>query len=703
MKKSDILWYNSSTGETQVWYMNVDRLVDRGTVVDENGNFIPIGPPFSIVGVGDMDGNGKADIVWYNSQTGETQVWYMDGHRLVGRGTVVDEGGNFIPIGPPFSIVGVGDMDGRGKADIVWYNSQTGETQVWYMDGHRLVGRGTVVDEGGNFIPIGPPFSIVGVGDMDGRGKADIVWYNSQTGETQVWYMDGHRLVGRGTVVDEGGNFIPIGPPFSIVGVGDMDGRGKADIVWYNSQTGETQVWYMDGHGIITRKTLLGLDGNAVFIGPPWSIVGTGLFGPAIPPKGVDPALCPIPPGFEVIGGFNDDFRHFKNGTGYENFKGDDGIHNYGVSKRWRNPNIRSAGIVCGFQFKIGPTIGSRFIITQDPVTKQTKAEFLGEVDSGDISLHFPRRERTGGDRGGYIVSLKWYRDNFNDDGSITEAKLDKEIPHSTYGGVNRFREHDFVRDRQNPRSIEKTQIRDGQWHSFLAVIYNDWHRSGVSGSAGTSEQFPIIGLWYSHVPTTDFKDFKLMGMGADNGNMPPRGPLKEAIGHDQHPIIDLDDLLDFPDDIHELVGKLDDIFLPGVGSIINLFGGDVVGDDLFVAEHALQIRIDDVPLNEIEIRNVYAASVNYIGISPPQGHPLCGAKAKAIIDAQANIENLQRKANEALENRNKHPPLGLGSEQWRIWDEIHNNLTTVEIPNAKSDLRAAEFLYGRCIEEGDA
>jgi hypothetical protein len=53
----------------------------------------------------------------------------------------------------------------------------------------------------------------------------------------------------------------------------------KSDILWYNSSTGETQVWYMDGHRLVDRGTVLGLDGNPVFIRPPFSIVGTGDFG----------------------------------------------------------------------------------------------------------------------------------------------------------------------------------------------------------------------------------------------------------------------------------------------------------------------------------------------------------------------------------------------------------------------------------------
>src|SRR5215469_2656550 len=107
---------------------------------------------------------------------------------------------------------------GVGIPIIVWYNSNTGETQIWFMDGNTLAGRATVVDQNGPAL-VGPPFSIVGVGDFNQDGNADLVWYNSNTGETQIWFMDGNTLAGRATVVDQNGPAL-VGPPFSIVGVG---------------------------------------------------------------------------------------------------------------------------------------------------------------------------------------------------------------------------------------------------------------------------------------------------------------------------------------------------------------------------------------------------------------------------------------------------------------------------------------------------
>jgi hypothetical protein len=97
------------------------------------------------------------------------------------------------------------------------------------MDGNKLIGRATVMYADGTPADgtpadgtpalIGPPFSIVGVGDFDGNGKADILWYNSSTGESQIWFMSGNKLSGRATVMYADGTPALIGPPFSIVGV----------------------------------------------------------------------------------------------------------------------------------------------------------------------------------------------------------------------------------------------------------------------------------------------------------------------------------------------------------------------------------------------------------------------------------------------------------------------------------------------------
>ncbi|PYS22401.1 MAG: hypothetical protein DMG11_26740 [Acidobacteria bacterium] len=273
--RPDIVWHNDSTGETQIWFMNGSSREGRANVVDESGYMSLIRAPWRIVGSRDFNQDDQTDLLWYNSSTGELQVWFMRGYRIAGRATVVSEYGSPMFVGPPWSVAGVNDMNGDGYADIVWHNDSRGETQLWLMNGISIARRTNVVAENGGPIFVGLPWSIVATDDMNGDGKPDIIWHNAASGETQIWYMNTDRITRRATVYLENNTGPALaGLPWHIVGTGDFDRDGLTDILWHNEATGETLIWFMNWETIKSRATVDALaDGGGAFVGVPWSIM----------------------------------------------------------------------------------------------------------------------------------------------------------------------------------------------------------------------------------------------------------------------------------------------------------------------------------------------------------------------------------------------------------------------------------------------
>jgi uncharacterized repeat protein (TIGR03803 family) len=205
------------------------------------GDSVPSMTDFNwqLVGTGDFNGDGRPDIIWRNSVTGENGVWYMNGGTQLGA--------EYMPSVTDLNwqIAGAADFSGDGRPDILWRNTATGENYIWYMNGVERIGG------------VAPPsitdvkWQIVGTGDFSGDGKPDILWHNAVTGENSIWYMDGGTRIGGDT------------PPmvtelsWQIVGVGDFNGDGKIDILWRNSVSGENGVWYMNGGTRLGAEYLL--------------------------------------------------------------------------------------------------------------------------------------------------------------------------------------------------------------------------------------------------------------------------------------------------------------------------------------------------------------------------------------------------------------------------------------------------------------
>ncbi|HTB79825.1 MAG TPA: putative Ig domain-containing protein [Opitutaceae bacterium] len=217
--RPDILWHNTTTGDVAVWTMN-------GTTVTGATFIANIGPPWSIVGVGDFNGDDQPDILWRNGTTGEIGVTLMSGTTIT----------SYVGLGaldPSWTVAGLGDFNGDGQTDVFLDNTTTGEVGFWALNGTTNTG----------YISIGnlpSPWTIAGVGDFNSDGKSDLLWYNPTTGDMIVSLMDGATA----TAFQPVGN-LPL--PWTVAGLADFNGDGSVDILLRNATTGDTGLFLMNG------------------------------------------------------------------------------------------------------------------------------------------------------------------------------------------------------------------------------------------------------------------------------------------------------------------------------------------------------------------------------------------------------------------------------------------------------------------------
>jgi peptidyl-Asp metalloendopeptidase len=216
---TDLVWYDTASGTTSIWLLN-------GMTRSSNVAIFSNAPNWRVEHAADLNGDGKADLVWYNASTKETAVWLMNGTAQIGS-AIIFAGGT------DWRVTHTGDLNGDGKMDLVWFNSATKQTAAWLMNGLATTSFAIVLAGGTDW-------RVTHMGDLDGDAKADLVWYNSSTKQTAAWLMNG--LTAKTSAFLHVAN-----TDWRVTHLADMNGDNKVDLVWRNPNTRQTAVWLMNG------------------------------------------------------------------------------------------------------------------------------------------------------------------------------------------------------------------------------------------------------------------------------------------------------------------------------------------------------------------------------------------------------------------------------------------------------------------------
>jgi serralysin len=179
----------------------------------------------------DFNGNGYSDALLING-SGALGEWSLGGSTVASGGAVTYQGQAVTNLGPSWSVAGIADFNGDGKADVFWRNTN-GALYDWSMNGSQVASGQPLTYQGQPVTSSDPSWSIVGVGDFNGDGKADVLWRNAN-GALYGWSMDGSKIETSQPITYQGAS-VKLDPSWSVAGIGDFNGDGKADVLWRNT------------------------------------------------------------------------------------------------------------------------------------------------------------------------------------------------------------------------------------------------------------------------------------------------------------------------------------------------------------------------------------------------------------------------------------------------------------------------------------
>jgi ELWxxDGT repeat protein len=265
---SNVLLRNAS-GSFADWTMS-GPAVTASTLLTSGGNAVTLSSAWSVDGVADLNGDGEADVLLRNSN-GTFVDWTMNGSQIASSQAITAQGAT-VTLGSDWSVAGLGDFNGDGDADMLLHNAN-GTFADWTMNGSQVTSSQAITSQGAP-LTLGSAWSVAGIGDFDGDGKANVLLHNSN-GTFADWTMNGSQIASSQTITSQDAT-LTLSSAWSVAGIGDFNGDGLADVLLRNS-SGTFADWTMNGSQVESAK-LLTRNGSPVTLDPSWSIAALGDF-----------------------------------------------------------------------------------------------------------------------------------------------------------------------------------------------------------------------------------------------------------------------------------------------------------------------------------------------------------------------------------------------------------------------------------------
>lgn len=221
--RTDLMFRNNGLGTFYAYLLEGSTIEESGTV-----DASTVVSTLKLLGTPDLNGDGRSDMIFKSTVSGDVNAWLMEGRTKSTGGAVSNANG--------LTFLGYGDLDADGDDDLLWRNS-AGVVSGWIMSGLVAVETGDL--DGAS--SLGQEWQAASVGDLDGDGQADLLWRNSGNGQVNAWFLGGLAKLGGGLVNST------LGVNYRVECMADVDGDMMEDIVWRNTQNGDTYIWLMDG------------------------------------------------------------------------------------------------------------------------------------------------------------------------------------------------------------------------------------------------------------------------------------------------------------------------------------------------------------------------------------------------------------------------------------------------------------------------